>query len=115
MTVPVMRFDVVIRRDTDSVELLRKAKELTKESEQKSNVGRSLYYLRDTFVDPRDAGPLLSLIRAYAPSDESRTKEQLEAEGYVEIEKYSWAGEFEDHYVELRGCTPEEWIETHPN
>ena len=74
----------------------------------------SLLYLRDK--DLGELAPKLApFIRAYAPFQKLPTPAELrEAEGYVKIEEMSFLEECEEVYVESRGCTPEEWVSSHP-
>ena len=74
----------------------------------------SLLHLRDK--DLGELAPKLApFIRAYSPFQKLPTSAELRAEGYVKIEEMSFLEECEMVYVESRGCTPEEWIESHPD
>lgn len=76
--------------------------------------GCSLYYMREVELEPTLAVRLLPFIRAYAPFQKLPTPADLKAEGYVKIEEMSFLQECEEVYVESRGCTPGEWVSSHP-
>ena len=86
----------------------------SKKRTKPSDAGCSLYYMRELELEPSMAVQLLPFIRAYAPHDVPPSRTYLESLGCEKVEEYTFTDELEDHYVELRGCTPEEWIETHP-
>ena len=74
----------------------------------------SLYHLREKELPSELAAKLAPFIRSYAPFQSLPTPSELRAEGYEKIEEMSFLEECEVVYVESRGCTPEEWVESHP-
>ena len=74
----------------------------------------SLYHLREKELPSELAAKLAPFIRAYAPFQKLPTSAELREAGYEKVEEMSFLEECEAVYVESRGCTPEEWIESHP-
>jgi hypothetical protein len=70
--------------------------------------------MREVELEPTLAVRLLPFIRSYAPFQPLPTPAELRAEGYEKVEEMSFLQECEEVYVSSRGCTPEEWIEQHP-
>ena len=75
----------------------------------------SLRALRDCELPEALAYKLAPFVRAWQPHDPPPSRTYLESRGYEKTEEYTFTDELEDAYFQLRGCTPEEWIETHPN
>jgi hypothetical protein len=74
----------------------------------------SLYHLREKELPSELAAKLAPFIRSYAPFQPLPTSAELREAGYEKVEEVSFLEECEAVYVESRGCTPEEWIESHP-
>lgn len=77
--------------------------------------GCSLYYMREVELEPTLAVRLLPFIRAYAPFQKLTTPAELREAGYEKVEEMSFLQECEEVYVESRGCTPKEWVSSHPD
>jgi hypothetical protein len=74
----------------------------------------SLYHLREKELPSELAAKLAPFINSWKPFQALPTPAELRAEGYVKIKEMSFLDECEEVYVNSRGCTPEEWIESHP-
>jgi hypothetical protein len=74
----------------------------------------SLYHLREKELPSELAAKLAPFINSWKPFQPLPTPAELRAEGYEKVEEMSFLEECEMVYAESRGCTPEEWIEQHP-
>lgn len=70
-----------------------------------------LLCFRDRELAPELAPKLAPFIYAYRPHSEVPERKMLKAQGYELVEKESFWDEFEELYVELNGCLPEEKLE----
>ena len=75
----------------------------------------SLYHLKDSELPPEIATRLAPFIAAWRPHSRPPLLHELQEAGYTRVHKDSFSDELEDVYFALRNCTPEEWIESHPN
>ena len=74
-----------------------------------TNVGHSLYYMREVELEPTLAVQLLPFIRAYAPHETPPTPKYLESLGYErKVEENGFNEECKEAYFERNGYYPEE-------
>ncbi len=78
------------------------------EGKRKQPAGCSLYHLRDTELDSKNATILAPFINAYRPYEDAPKREDLKAEGYELIRKETFTDELKEVYWELRGYYPED-------